>query len=74
LAGRVSTAINFLMLCVVFVFQTGIGAILDLWPRTATGGWAPEGYVWALGMTFAVQLAAALWIFLPWWQPRKEPA
>lgn len=73
LAGRVSTAINFLMLCVVFVFQTGIGAILDLWPRTATGGWAPEGYVWALGMTFSVQLAAALWIFLPWRQSRKEP-
>jgi predicted MFS family arabinose efflux permease len=74
LAGRVSTAINFLMLCVVFLFQTGIGAILDLWPRQADGGWAPEGYAWALGMTFAVQLAAALWIMLPLWQKRKERA
>jgi MFS family permease len=74
LAGRVSTAINFLMLCVVFLFQTGIGAILDLWPRQADGGWAPEGYAWALGMTFAVQLAAALWIMLPLWQKGKERA
>jgi predicted MFS family arabinose efflux permease len=72
LAGRVSTAINFLMLCVVFLFQTGIGAILDLWPRKADGGWAPEGYAWALGMTLSIQFAAALWILLPWWQPRKE--
>jgi MFS family permease len=74
LAGRVSTAINFLMLCVVFLFQTGIGAILDLWPRQADGGWAPEGYAWALGMTFAVQLGAALWIMLPLWQKGKERA
>jgi hypothetical protein len=60
------------MLCVVFLFQTGIGAILDLWPRKADGGWAPEGYAWALGMTLSIQFAAALWILLPWWQPRKE--
>lgn len=74
LAGRVSTAINFLMLCVVFLFQTGIGAILDLWPRNESGGWAPEGYIWALGMTFSVQLAAVLWLMLPWWQIKKEAA
>ena len=72
LAGRVATAINFLMLCVVFLFQTGIGAILDLWPRKADGGWAPEGYGWALGMTLSIQFVAAIWILLPWWQPRKE--
>ncbi len=72
LAGRVATAINFLMLCIVFLFQTGIGAILDLWPRNASGGWAPEGYVWALGMTLSVQAAAALWVFLPWRGSQKE--
>lgn len=62
LQGRVATAINFSMLVLVFVLQTGIGAILDLWPRTADGGWDPAGYGVALSMTFLLQLAAAAWI------------
>jgi MFS family permease len=62
LQGRVATAINFAMLVLVFVFQTGIGAILDLWPRTASGGWDPAGYAVALGVTFLLQALAAAWI------------
>ncbi len=64
LQGRVATAINFSMLVLVFVLQTGIGAILDLWPRTAAGGWDPAGYAVALSMTFLLQAAAAAWIVL----------
>ena len=55
IAGRVATAINFTMLVLVFVLQNAIGWILDLWPRTATGGWASAGYGWALGLTVAIQ-------------------
>lgn len=62
LQGRVATAINFAMLVLVFMLQTGIGAILDLWPRTADGGWDPAGYAVALSLTFLLQAGAALWI------------
>jgi MFS family permease len=62
LQGRVATAINFAMLVLVFVLQTGIGAILDLWPRTANGGWDPAGYAVALSVTFLLQALAAGWI------------
>lgn len=71
LQGRVATAINFVMLVVVFVLQTGIGAILDLWPRTAEGGWDPAGYAVALTVTFLLQAASVLWIVVA---PRGRPA
>jgi len=64
LQGRVATAINFAMLVLVFALQTGIGAILDLWPRTAAGGWDPAGYRVALVLTFLLQVAAMAWIVL----------
>ncbi len=62
LQGRVATAINFAMLLLVFMLQIGIGAILDLWPRTAEGGWDPAGYAVALCVTFLLQALAAGWI------------
>jgi MFS family permease len=64
LQGRVATAINFAMLVLVFILQTGIGAILDMWPRTANGGWDPAGYAVALSVTFLLQALAAAWILL----------
>lgn len=64
LQGRVATAINFAMLVLVFILQTGIGAILDLWPRLPDGGWDPAGYAAALSVTFLLQAGAALWIVL----------
>lgn len=62
--GRVSTAINVTMLLSVFLLQSTIGAILDLWPRTATGGWDAAAYGWALGLTVALQIATGLWAIL----------
>jgi len=62
LTGRVSTAMNGSMLTLVFVLQNVIGAILDLWPRTAAGGWDPAGYAWALGLTLALQAMTVLWL------------
>ena len=57
--GRVSTAINTLTLGGAFLLQAAIGWILDLWPRTATGGWDPQGYSAALMLSVAVQLIVA---------------
>lgn len=71
LAGRVATAINLLMLVLVFTLQYLIGAILDLWPRTPGGGWAAEGYRWAMGLTLALQAGALLWA---WRAPALLPA
>ena len=58
--GRVSTAVNTLTLSFAFLVQTAIGWILDLWPRTASNGWDPDGYSWALALTVAFQALAAL--------------
>ena len=58
--GRVSTAVNTLTLGFAFVVQAAIGWILDLWPRTASDGWDPDGYSWALALTAALQALAAL--------------
>lgn len=63
LAGRVSTAINGSMLALVFVFQSMIGAMLDLWPRDASGGWNAAGYAWAMGATIVFQAATILWMW-----------
>lgn len=64
LTGRVSTAMNATMLTMVFLLQSAIGAVLDLWPRTAAGGWDPRGYSAALSMTLVLQLAASAWMLL----------
>jgi hypothetical protein len=58
--GRVSTAVNTLTLGGAFLIQAAIGWILDLWPRTASDGWDPDGYSWALALTAALQALAAL--------------
>ncbi|HEV7265982.1 MAG TPA: MFS transporter [Falsiroseomonas sp.] len=65
LAGRVATAINVVMLVMVFLLQNAIGWILDLWPRTAGGGWDPAGYGWAFVMTLALQAASVAWMLRP---------
>ena len=54
--GRVSTAANTLTLVGAFVLQALIGALLDWWPRTATGGWDPRGYSAALALSVAIQI------------------
>jgi len=58
--GRVSTAINTMVLGGAFALQAAIGGILDLWPRTASGGWDPAGYSAALMLSVAVQALCAL--------------
>lgn len=64
LTGRVSTAMNATMLAMVFVLQSAIGAVLDLWPRTELGGWDARGYSVALAMTLLLQLGASAWMLM----------
>jgi MFS family permease len=62
MAGRANTAINVFGFVGMFAGQWGIGLVLDLWPQTARG-YAAEAYPWALGMTWAVQLAGLAWLW-----------
>jgi len=62
MAGRANTAINVFGFVGMFTGQWGIGLVLDLWPQSAQG-YAPEAYPWALGMTWAVQLAGLAWLW-----------
>jgi hypothetical protein len=62
-AGRVSTSSNLVTFSVIFGGQWAIGKIVDLWPRTATG-YAPDGYTWAYGALFILQLAGLAWMIL----------
>jgi predicted MFS family arabinose efflux permease len=66
MAGRVNTALNVFGFAGMFSGQWGVGLVLDLWPPTGDGtnaGYAPEGYTWALGMAWAVQLAGLAWLW-----------
>jgi predicted MFS family arabinose efflux permease len=62
MAGRANTAINVFGFIGMFGGQWGIGLVLDLWPPTERG-YAAEGYAWALGMAWAVQLAGLAWMW-----------
>ncbi len=64
LSGRVTTSMNFLMFSAVFLAQWGIGQVIDLWPRTAAGGYDPAGYTWAFGLCAVEQGAALLWLLV----------
>lgn len=57
--ARVATAVNTLTLGAAFVLQAAVGWVLDLWPRTASGGWDPRGYSAALALSLVLQVFVA---------------
>lgn len=60
-SGRSNTGLNVLLFGSAFAAQYAIGAVIDLWPVTAAGGYAPESYQAAFGMAMATQVLALLW-------------
>jgi len=70
-AGRVTTSSNLVTFAVIFAGQWAIGKVVDLWPRTQTG-YAPDGYRWALGTIFILQLAALAWLLLSRGRPMNS--
>ena len=70
-AGRVTTSSNLVTFMVLFAGQWAIGKVVDLWPKTATG-YAPDGYTWAFGSLFILQLAGLAWLLLSRAQPRAR--
>jgi predicted MFS family arabinose efflux permease len=67
MAGRLNTCINTFTFFGIFAGQWITGAILNLWPATATG-YDARGYTWALGTLWAVQAAGLAWL----WAGRKR--
>ena len=64
LSGRVNTALNLLVFVAAFAAQWGIGSIIELWPTTVDGGYAPAGYQAAFGIMLVLQTLALIWFFL----------
>jgi len=63
-SARANSAMNVLVFAVAFAAQYAIGAIIDLFPATASGGYPPEAFQVAFGAIAAVQIAAITWYFL----------
>jgi len=64
LAGRVVTALNLIAILCAWAAQWGIGLIINLWPETPTGGYAPDAYPYAFGLLLALQVAAVAWFVM----------
>lgn len=64
MAGRVNTALNFLVFAVAFLAQWGFGLVLDGW-RDAAGAPTREGFQVAFVGLIALQLLAMLPLLLP---------
>jgi predicted MFS family arabinose efflux permease len=60
LSGRTNTAVNLLLFLSAFAVQYAIGAIIDLFPVTASG-YSPDSYRWAFGVFLALQLLSLIW-------------
>jgi hypothetical protein len=64
LAGRVNTNLNMLMIGFAFASQFLVGWIIEFWPLTSGGGYAPESYQVGFGILLATQVAAFVWFLL----------
>jgi len=62
LAGRVNTGLNLMVFVASFLFQWGVGLVINLWPTTESGGYEPVAYQAGFGAVLAVQVIAMLWL------------
>jgi MFS family permease len=63
-AGRANAVLNAMVFAGVFLMQYLIGAVISIWPETARG-YAPDGYPYAFGIVFVLQVASWLWFLVP---------
>ena len=71
-AGRAQSAANLVLFTTAWGLQWGIGEILDFFPGATEGASAPEGYRWAFGFAFVLQIMAVCWYLRSF--RRKIPA
>jgi len=63
-SGRAHTAANLAIFGAAFTLQYVIGAVIEQFPTTASGAYAPASYQVALGATLVLQLLALAWYFV----------
>ncbi len=61
LSGRATTATNLVIFLSAFAIQYAVGAIIDLYPLTAAGGYDPRGYQTSFAIVLGIQVLAFLW-------------
>ncbi len=64
LSGRAHTAVNLLIFACAFIAQYAIGAIIELYPAPAGGGYPVKSYTTAFGAFLVIQVAAMIWFAL----------
>lgn len=64
--GRASTAANVLVFGMAFLYQFGMGSIIELWPANADGSYPLNAYRAAYLAVIATQATALGWFLLPW--------
>ena len=64
LSGRAQTAMNLPLFAGAFLAQAAIGAVIDLYPVSATGGYSPQSYQTAFGALLGLQVLGMAWYFL----------
>jgi len=64
LAGRVSTGLNVLVFIAAFAAQWGIGAVIALFPLTAAGNYAVQGYQASIATLLCMQALCLVWYVL----------
>lgn len=74
LSGRANTAMNLLIFITAFGTQYLIGEVIDLYPTTALGGYAPEGYQLGFGLCLAAQIFGLIWYLQGFGALRAMPA
>jgi MFS family permease len=60
-SGRANTAMNLIIFAAAFFIQSGIGAIIGMYPRLPSGGYGPEAYQMGFGVFLVIQLVALIW-------------
>nr|WP_163502068.1 MFS transporter [Halomonas socia] len=60
--GRVSTAMNFLVFAMAFLFQWGMGAIMKVWVTGPEEGLEKLSYQIAFSMTLSFQILGWIWL------------
>jgi predicted MFS family arabinose efflux permease len=63
-SGRANTAMNLILFLFAFGAQYAIGAMIDLFPTSASGGYDPRGYQAGFGVFLGAQVLALIWFLL----------
>jgi MFS family permease len=73
-SGRANTAMNLIIFLAAFLSQSGIGAIIDRFPRLASGGYPLAAYQTGFGVFLALELLALFWYHSQLNRFRAQPA